>query len=79
MNIFSIIEPRTQREELKAVIGKETSQNFSPTCRAKLLKVNKVYSLFESVPSPYVKNPKPGSVGIKYKVPNSIAWNSFFY
>jgi hypothetical protein len=79
MNIFSIIEPRTQREELKAVIGKETSQNFSPTCRAKLLKVNKVYSLFESVPSPYVKNPKPGSIGIKFKVPNSIAWNSFFY
>jgi hypothetical protein len=24
MNIFSIVEPRTQREELKAVIGKET-------------------------------------------------------
>ena len=66
-------------EELKAVIGKETSQNFSPTCRGKLLKVNKVYSLFESVPSPYVKNPKLGSIGIKYKVPNSIAWNSFFY
>jgi hypothetical protein len=79
MNIFSIIEPRTQREELKAVIGKEVSQNFSPTCRGKLLKVNKVYSLFESVPSPYIKNPKPGSVGIKYKVPNSIALNSFFY
>ena len=79
MNIFSIIEPRTQREELKAVIGKETSQNFSPTCRGKLLKVNKVYSLFESVPSLYIKNPKPGSVGVLYKVPNSIAWNSFFY
>jgi hypothetical protein len=79
MNIFSIVEPRTQREELKAVIGKETSQNFSPTCRGKLLKVNKVYSLFESVPSPYVKNPKQGSVGVLYKVPNSIAWNSFFY
>jgi len=79
MNIFSIIEPRTQREELKAVIGKETSQNFSPTCRGKLLKVNKVYSLFESVPSPYDKTPKPGSVGVLYKVPNSIAWNSFFY
>ncbi len=79
MNIFSIVEPRTQREELKAVIGKETSQNFSPTCRGKLLKVNKVYSLFESVPSPYVKNPKPESIGVLYKVPNSIAWNSFFY
>ena len=66
-------------EELKAVIGKETSQNFSPTCRGKLLKVNKVYSLFESVQSPYNKNTKPESVGVLYKVPNSIAWNSFFY
>jgi hypothetical protein len=66
-------------KELKSVIGKEVSQNGSPTCRGKLLKVNRVYSLFESVPSPYVKFTKPELVGVLYKVPNSIAWNSFFY
>jgi hypothetical protein len=42
--------------ELKQVIGKDVSQNQSPTCRARLVKVNKVY-----------------------KVPNWIAWNSFFF
>jgi hypothetical protein len=65
--------------DLKAVIGKNTSQNQSPTCRARLIKVNKVNSTFESVPSPYNKFPKPEFVGVKYKVPNWIAWNSFFY
>jgi hypothetical protein len=66
-------------KELKSVIGKEVSQNGSPTCRGKLLKVDRVYSLFESVPSPYAKFTKPEDIGIKYKVPNSIAWNSFFH
>lgn len=65
--------------QLKEVIGKDISQNQSPTCRAKLIKVGKVYSTFESVPSPYDKFPKPEFVGVKYKVPNWIAWNSFFY
>lgn len=65
--------------ELKQVIGKETSQNQSPTCRARLVKVNKRNSTFESIPSPYNRFPKPEFVGVKYKVPNWIAWNSFFY
>ena len=66
-------------KQLKSVIGEDVSQNGSPTCRGKLLKVDRVYSLFESVPSPYAKFTKPEDIGIKYKVPNSIAWNSFFY
>ena len=65
--------------ELKSVIGKDVSQNQSPTCRGKLIKVGKVYSTFESVPSPYAKFTDSGLVGVKYKVPNWIAWNSFFY
>jgi len=65
--------------ELKSVIGKDVSQNQSPTCRGKLIKVGKLYSTFESVPSPYAKFTKPEFVGVKYKVPNWIAWNSFFY
>ena len=67
-----------QITELKSVIGKDTSQNQSPTCRGKLIKVGKVYSTFESVPSPYAKFTKPELVGVKYPVPNWIAWNSFF-
>jgi hypothetical protein len=66
-------------EDLKSVIGKDISQNQSPTCRARLVSVGKANCIFESVPSPYNKFPKPEFVGVKYKVPNWIAWNSFFY
>jgi hypothetical protein len=66
-------------QELKSVIGKDVSQNQSPTCRARLVSVGKSNCIFESVPSPYDKFPKPEFVGVKYKVPNWIAWNSFFF
>jgi len=73
------IKNMNQIEELKSVIGKDISQNQSPTCRARLVSVGKSNCTFESVPSPYDKFPKPEFVGVKYKVPNWIAWNSFFY
>jgi hypothetical protein len=79
MNIVTIIAPNTQSADLKSVIGKDVSQNQSPTCRARLVSVGKSNCIFESVPSPYDKFPKPEFVGVKYKVPNWIAWNSFFY
>ena len=65
--------------ELKQVIGKDTSQNQSPTCRARLVSVGKSNCIFESVPSLYGQHPKPEFVGVRYKIPNWIAWNSFFY
>lgn len=67
--------------ELKEVIGKEVSQNFSPTLRAKLVKVGKANCVFESVPSPYKSTIGlvGYKVGVRFKVPNWIAWNSFFY
>jgi len=73
------IKNMNQILELKSVIGKDVSQNQSPTCRARLVSVGKANCIFESVPSPYNKFPKPEFVGVKYKVPNWIAWNSFFY
>jgi hypothetical protein len=73
------IKNMNQIEELKSVIGKDVSQNQSPTCRARLVSVGKANCIFQSVPSPYDKFPKPEFVGVKYKVPNWIAWNSFFY
>ena len=39
-------------EDLKAVIGKDVSENRSPTLRAKLIKVNKTTCTFEVVQSP---------------------------
>jgi hypothetical protein len=73
------IKNMNQIQELKSVIGKDVSQNQSPTCRARLVSVGKANCIFESVPSPYDKFPKQEFVGVKYKVPNWIAWNSFFY
>lgn len=70
---------RTQILELQSKLGKEVSQNYSPTLRAKLIKVGKVNCVFESVPSPYGAPPKAESIGVKYKIPNWIAWNSFFF
>ena len=68
-----------QIEELKSVIGKDVSENRSPTRRARLVSVGKLNCIFESVPSLYGPAPKKEFVGVKYKVPNWIAWNSFFY
>ena len=73
------IKNMNQILELKSVIGKDVSQNQSPTCRARLVSVGKSNCIFESIPSPYDKFPKPEFVGIKYKIPNWIAWNSFFF
>jgi len=73
------IKNMNQIKELKSVIGKEVSQNQSPTCRARLVSVGKSNCIFESVPSPYDKFPKPEFVGVRYKIPNWIAWNSFFF
>jgi len=73
------IKNMNQIEELKSVIGKDVSQNQSPTCRARLVSVGKTNCIFESVVSPYDKFPKAEFVGVKYKIPNWIAWNSFFF
>jgi hypothetical protein len=73
------IKNMNQIEELKSVIGKDVSQNQSPTCRARLVSVGKSYCVFESVPSPYNKFTKPEFVGVRYKVPNAWAWNAFFF
>jgi hypothetical protein len=65
-------------EELKSVIGKDVSENRSPTLRAKLIKVNKATCLFEIVQSPY-RSGDESRIGERYRVPNAWAWNAFFF
>ena len=65
-------------EELKAVVGNETSENHSPTLRGKLVKVNKTTCTFEVVQSPY-RSGDESKIGQRYLVPISWAWNSFFF
>ncbi len=65
-------------EELKSVIGKDVSENHSPTLRAKLIRVNKKTCTFEAVLSAY-RCGDESRVGERYKVPISWAWNAFFF
>ena len=65
-------------EDLKAVIGKETSENRSPTLRAKLVKVNKTTCTFEVVQSPY-RHGDESKIGQRYLVPISWSLNAFFF
>ena len=65
-------------EELKLVIGKDVSQNNSPTLRGKLLRVNKKTCTFEVVKSPY-RSGDESRIGERYLVPISYAWNAFFF
>jgi hypothetical protein len=78
MNIINVIAPSQQSVDLKSVIGKEVSENHSPTCRGKLIKVNKTTCTFEVVLSAY-RCGDESRVGERYKVPISWAWNAFFF
>jgi hypothetical protein len=66
------------REELIAVIGETTSENRSPTLRAKLIRVNKRNCTFEVVKSPY-RCGDESRIGERYKVPIAYSWNAFFF
>jgi hypothetical protein len=73
-------------EELKSVIGKEVSENFSPTLRAKLLEVyeNPNECLMEVIKSPYTSMVQGGSlnedkVGARYLAPVNRIWNAYFF
>ena len=65
-------------EDLKAVIGKDVSENRSPTLRAKLIKINKTTCTFEVIQSPYREGDE-SMIGKQYKVPISYSWNAFFF
>jgi hypothetical protein len=70
-------------EELKSVIGKEVSENFSPTLRAKLLAIDESgVCIMEVVESPYEGSWAWGqnhTAGYRYEAPASRIWNAFFF
>jgi hypothetical protein len=72
--------------DLVKVIGEVTSENFSPTLRAKLVNINEYAGMctMEVVPSPYVSMVQGGmlnndKVGILYQAPIYRIWNAFFF
>ena len=72
--------------ELMTMIGEVTSENFSPTHRAKLVSINELSGecTMEVVESPYTSMKTMGTlnedkVGMRYTAPVYRIWNAFFY
>jgi hypothetical protein len=68
----------TKIKDLKTVIGKRASVNFSPTGTAKLISINGTYCIFESLQSEYIKKPK-SKIGVRFSIPTAYAWNAYFF
>ena len=73
-------------EELKSVIGKEVSENFSPTLRAKLIAVDGTRGggvcIMEVVKSPYMGSwsaQQNHTAGHRYEAPVYRIHNAFFF
>lgn len=70
--------------DLAKVIGEVTSENFSPTLRAKLVGINEYAGMcmMEVVESPYVGSlsaKQNDAAGLRYEAPISRIWNAFFF
>ena len=71
--------------DLVKVVGQETSENLSPTHRAKLVHINEYAGtcIMEVVKSPYSDHSFSSSnnhrVGERYERPVEYVWNAFFF
>lgn len=81
MNIYS----DSKIADLVKVVGEETSENFSPTLRAKLVGINEYEGVctMEVTPSPYPAHSFAASnnhrAGERYERPIAYVWNAFFF
>jgi hypothetical protein len=69
---------KTKIEELKESIGKVMSHNYSPTLRAKLVKVNRVNCVLEVTNGEHVKD-KDYCVGLTFTDDVNRVWNALYY
>ena len=70
----------TKAKELREVVGKTVSCNWSPTLRAKLIKINRKDCIFQVEPTYYrMTSELMKDVGKTFKVPLEYAWNAYFY
>lgn len=72
-----MITDKVKASELREVIGKEVSFNYSPTLRAKLIKINKKTAVMEVVS----KFPLLMTESTKKHItaPIDIVWNAYFF
>ena len=72
-------------QDLVKVVGEVTSENFSPTLRAKLVNINEYAGTctMEVVESPYPPHSFSASnnhrAGERYERPVEYVWNAFFF
>ena len=67
-------------EELREVIGKEVSCNWSPTLRAKLIKINRKDCVMQVEPTFYTRTADlTRDVGKTFIMPIEHTWNAYFY
>lgn len=72
-------------QDLVKVVGEVTSENFSPTLRAKLVGINEHAGVctMEVVESPYPAHSFSASnnhrAGERYERPLEYVWNAFFF
>lgn len=69
---------KSKIEELKESIGKTMSHNYSPTLRAKLIKVNRVNCVLEVTNGEYSKD-KDYCVGLTFTDSINRVWNALYY
>jgi hypothetical protein len=66
--------------ELKTVVGKDCSCNYSPTHRSKLVMVGKDYCILEVVPAQHGDLSRgEKSVGVMFLQPTYITHNQYFF
>ena len=69
-----------KEQELREVIGKTVSCNYSPTLRAKLLKVNRKDCVMEVAPTEFpIFHNKTEDIGKTFRAPLDHTWNMYFY
>ena len=66
------------KNQLKSMVGQDTSVNQSPTLRAKLIKVSDSKCTWEVVPGIYNKSRGIDKVGTKFTLPLWISGNCFW-
>ena len=69
-----------KERELREVVGKTVSCNWSPTLRAKLIQINRKDCVLQVEPTQFpIMSNVDEHIGKTFKVPIEYAWNAYFY
>ena len=67
-------------QELREVVGKTVSCNYSPTLKAKLVKINKKDCILQVEPAENrMTSASAYDIGQTFRMPIEHTWNAYFY